>query len=71
MANKIECNICWGKGIINSEWQKKVFNDTDSAITFCRKHYNSIQWINGFKTNGEPVSHFDILRALENPDEYI
>lgn len=66
----IEVNVCWGKNMIQSEWQKKVFKDEPSALAFLSNHYETIQWINHCKTLGNKVSKIDMIRAINNPDDY-
>ncbi len=66
--SKVEVNVCWGKNTIQSEWQKKVFKDEPSAIEFFKKHYESIQWINKCRTNGNLMSDPDMIRAINNPE---
>lgn len=67
-TSKVEVDILWGRNIIQSDWQKKAFKDSTAALEFCRKHYDHILCINSFRTAGQPVSHFDIMCAIENPD---
>ena len=46
------------------EPQEKMFASIDDCIMWCRKNYKKIHSINDFRTFGEPISHFDVMDAI-------
>ena len=59
-ANKIKLNI-----MFNYNWQEKSFKDLESAIMWCKRNYKNISCINDFRTFGQPISHFDVMMAID------
>ena len=61
---KIKISVHFGISPFSSTWQDKSFNDIESAIMWCRKNYKKIWCINDFRTFGRPISHFDVMDAI-------
>ena len=49
---------------LNTTWQEKSFKDETACIEWCRKNYKKIWCINDYRTQSQPISHFDIMDAL-------
>lgn len=59
----IKLRIMYGE-LFNTEWQEKSFKDEITAIGWCRRNYKKIGCINDYRTNFQPISHFDIMDAI-------
>ena len=59
----IKLFIMYGE-IMNTSWQKKSFKDEVSAIEWCRRNYKNIGCINNYRTNFQPISHYEIIDAI-------
>ena len=54
-----------GFGLMHpSEWQEKTFKDVTSCMEWCRRNYSKIGAINEYRTLGQPISHFEIMDAI-------
>lgn len=69
MDTKVKLNIWFfkdGFGVMKtSEWQEKAFKDAYAAIEWCRRNYQKIGCINEYRTFGQPISHFDVMSAID------
>lgn len=59
----IKIKVLYGT-MFDSEWQKKTFNDETSCIEWCRKNSEKIGCINDYRTGFQPISHFEIMDAI-------
>lgn len=50
--------------MFHTEWQNKTFNDETSCIEWCRKNSEKIGCINDYRTGFQPISHFEIMDAI-------
>ena len=68
MNKKVKLKVWFfkdGFGIMKpNEWQKKSFKDGYAAMEWCRRNSAKIGCLNDFRTFGEPISHFDVLGAI-------
>lgn len=64
MSKKLEVMIAWGDSYIDSTYQLKVFENEDDLLMWCRRNAKHIQAINGTVTDGQPLTHIEIVRAV-------
>ena len=60
----VKLNVKYGE-FMHSEWQVKTFRDEYVAMEWCRRNYKKIQCINDYRTFYQPISHFDVMSAIE------
>ena len=63
----IKVKVLYGE-LLNTSWQDKSFKDENAAIEWCRKNYRNIGCINDYRTGFEPISHFEIMDALNGKE---
>ena len=59
----IKFKVLFGR-MFETEWQDKSFKDEIKAIEWCRKNYSKIGCINDYRTGFQPISHFEIMDAI-------
>lgn len=59
----IKIKVLYGS-LFDSEWQTKTFKDETSCMEWCRRNSEKIACINDYRTKFQPISHFEIMDAI-------